>query len=95
MRAAFFIASTAMLIAANSVVADKKPQPAVGKICYADPKTGKWIELTPGPDDNFFLECMNPEGKAQPCSVDSVQPVGLQDSEFSKDFIVTLKPRQK
>jgi len=76
---------------------DKKndPEPTVGKIFYADPKSGNWVQLTSGPDDNVYLNCMDGAGKFQPCVIEAMQPVGLQSPEFPSSFVLQLKPHQK
>ena len=76
---------------------DKKndPKPTVGKVFYADPKSGNWVQLTSGPDDNVYLNCMDANGKFQPCVVQAMEPAGLESPEFPSNFILQLKPHQK
>jgi hypothetical protein len=104
MKSRLSVAALGMALLAAAVVwghdedkKDKKNEskPVLGKVFYADAKSGKWVQLTSGPEDNIFLDCMDAAGKFRPCVIEAMQPAGLESPEFPASFLLQLKPHQK
>src|SRR5260221_8636697 len=96
-RASVLVGGMALLAGALLWGNDKKDKkndarPTLGKIFFADLKTGNWTQLTSGPEDSIYLNCMDVAGKIYSCVVERGERPGRGKPGLPPQFFLRFKP---
>src|SRR5260221_13642813 len=99
-RASVLVGGMALLAGALLWGNDKKDKkndarPTLGKIFFADLKTGNWTQLTSGPEDSIYLNCMDVAGRIQPGAVERGGAAGGGNPGHPPQFVLRVRAHQK